>query len=143
MRFDVVVNMFVLQAYTNKKITVLGGDQIRPNIHIDDLVSVYQHFIENEFGSGIYNAGFENVSVLEIARLVKNWFVSDIEIKTSNDPRSYRQDSSKLLSTGFKPKKGIMNAIEEVGINLQIGKIRDDDRWHTVKWMASQMIGKL
>ena len=47
MRFDVVVNMFVIQAFAKNKITVLGGDQVRPNIHIEDMASVYLHFLKN------------------------------------------------------------------------------------------------
>jgi len=142
MRFDVVVNMFVLQAFTKNKITVLGGDQVRPNIHIEDMVSVYTHFLgKNRLGSGIYNAGFENISVLDIAKMVQEEFKVEIEIKSSNDPRSYRQDSTKLLDTGFVRKKNVSDAINEISTKLKNGEISDDDRWHTVKWMTSQKIG--
>lgn len=106
MRFDVVVNMFVHQAFMNRRITVLGGDQIRPNIHIDDLCKVYLHFLQNDsIQSGFYNAGFENISVLSIAEQINANYGSEIEVLPSNDPRSYRQDSTKLLSTGFAPHK--------------------------------------
>lgn len=142
MRFDVVVNMFVLQAFTKNKITVLGGDQVRPNIHIEDMVSVYTHFLgKNRLGSGIYNAGFENISVMDIAKMVQEEFKVEIEIKSSNDPRSYRQDSTKLLDTGFVRKKNVSDAINEISTKLKNGEISDDDRWHTVKWMTSQKIG--
>ena len=142
MRFDVVVNMFVLQAFTKNKITVLGGDQVRRNIHIEDMVSVYTHFLgNNRLGSGIYNAGFENISVMDIAKMVQEEFKVEIEIKSSNDPRSYRQDSTKLLDTGFVRKKNVSDAINEISTKLKNGEISDDDRWHTVKWMTSQKIG--
>jgi nucleoside-diphosphate-sugar epimerase len=142
MRFDVVVNMFVLQAFTNGKITVLGGEQVRPNIHIDDMASVYMHFLDkNGIGSGIYNAGFENISVMDIAKMIQQEFKVEIEVKPSNDPRSYRQDSSKLLGTGFIKKKSVSDAINEIASKLRDGDINDDDRWHTVKWMTSQKIG--
>jgi nucleoside-diphosphate-sugar epimerase len=142
MRFDVVVNMFVLQAFTNGKITVLGGEQVRPNIHIDDMASVYIHFLDkNGVGSGIYNAGFENISVMDIAKMVQQEFKVEIEVKPSNDPRSYRQDSSKLLGTGFIKNKSVSDAINEITSKLRDGDINDDDRWHTVKWMTSQKIG--
>jgi nucleoside-diphosphate-sugar epimerase len=142
MRFDVVVNMFVLQAFTNGKITVLGGEQVRPNIHIDDMASVYIHFLDkNGVGSGIYNAGFENISVMDIAKMVQQEFKVEIEVKPSNDPRSYRQDSSKLLGTGFIKNKSVSDAINEIASKLRDGDINDDDRWHTVKWMTSQKIG--
>ena len=143
MRFDVVVNMFVLQAYKNKKITVLGGDQIRPNIHIDDMAAVYKHFI-NESGltSGCYNAGFENISVLSIANKVATLFDVNLEIKESNDPRSYRQDSSKLLATGFNPTKSVDDAITEISAALKSKRLLDEERWHTVKWMTTMKIGQ-
>ena len=142
MRFDVVVNMFVLQAFTKSKITVLGGEQVRPNIHIDDMACVYTHFLgKNGLGSGIYNAGFENISVMDIAKMVQEVFKVEIEVKPSNDPRSYRQDSTKLLETGFVRKKSVSDAISEIATKLKNGDIKDDDRWHTVKWMTSQKIG--
>ena len=142
MRFDVVVNMFVLQAFTKSKITVLGGEQVRPNIHIDDMAGVYTHFLgKNGLGSEIYNAGFENISVMDIAKMVQEVFKVEIEIKSSNDPRSYRQDSTKLLESGFVRKKSVSDAISEIATKLKNGEIKDDERWHTVKWMKSEKIG--
>jgi nucleoside-diphosphate-sugar epimerase len=142
MRFDVVVNMFVLQAFTKNKITVLGGDQVRPNIHIEDMASVYKHFLNSiHLQSGTYNAGFENITVLEIAKMVAGEMQVDIEIKPSNDPRSYRQDSTKLLNSGFSPQKGVLDAIDEIASKLKNGELLDNDRWHTVRWMMSQKIG--
>jgi nucleoside-diphosphate-sugar epimerase len=135
MRFDVVVNMFVLQAFKNKKITVLGGDQVRPNIHINDMSSVYSHLLSAAPKSGSYNAGFENLLVSEIADMVANKFGVEIEVKPSNDPRSYRQDSTKLLSTGFIPRFKTIDAINQMGDALQGGAIEDNARWHTVSWM--------
>jgi len=135
MRFDVVVNMFVFQAFKNKKITVLGGDQVRPNIHINDMSSVYSHLLSAAPKSGSYNAGFENLLVSEIANMVANKFGVEIEVKPSNDPRSYRQDSTKLLSTGFIPRFKTIDAINQIGDALQSGAIEDNARWHTVSWM--------
>jgi nucleoside-diphosphate-sugar epimerase len=142
MRFDVVVNMFVLQAFTNSRISVLGGDQVRPNIHMDDMVRVYEHFLYSKnLESGCYNAGFENISVLHIAELVAERFKSKIQIQQSNDPRSYRQDSKKLLSTGFSPSKTVSHAIEEISDALIDGRLTDQERWHTVRWMSNNKIG--
>ena len=63
MRLDVSVNMFTWQALRNNEMTIYGGDQVRPNIHIKDMVNVYKHFLENpQLDSGCYNAGFENIS---------------------------------------------------------------------------------
>jgi hypothetical protein len=64
-----------------------------------------------------------------------------IEVKPSNDPRSYRQDSKKLFRTGFEPKKSVSTAIDEIATKLQTGELKDNDRWHTVRWMTSQNIG--
>lgn len=136
MRFDVSVNMFVKQAVLEGKMTVFGGDQVRPNIHINDLVGVYQHFLANpELSSGAYNAGFENISILEIAKRIQTLTGAEIIRTPSNDPRSYRQDSSKLVSTGFKPKNTVDDAIQDVAAALTSGTIEDRDEWYTVRWM--------
>jgi nucleoside-diphosphate-sugar epimerase len=142
MRFDVVVNMFVMHAFRDKKITVLGGDQVRPNIHIQDMSRVYEHFLNNpNLPSGCYNAGFENISVLSIAEMVSKKFGVEIEIKPSNDPRSYRQDSSKLIATGYTQTQYVANAIDEIAEALASSSVTDDDRWYTVKWMTANKIG--
>lgn len=142
MRFDVVVNMFVMHAYRDKKIIVLGGDQVRPNIHIQDMSRVYEHFLNNPgLPSGCYNAGFENISVMSIAESVAKKFGVEIEIKPSNDPRSYRQDSSKLIATGYTQSKKVADAINEIAAALDSGSVKDDDRWYTVKWMTANNIG--
>ena len=142
MRFDVVVNMFVMHAFRDKKITVLGGDQVRPNIHIQDMSRVYEHFLSTPgLRSGCYNAGFENISVMSIAETVAKKFGVEILIKPSNDPRSYRQDSTKLLETGYKQTKTVADAIDEIALALESGSVKDDDRWYTVKWMTANNIG--
>ena len=81
MRLDVSVNMLTMQALKNKKITVFGGSQIRPNIHIDDITDVYIHFIKNPNIEGIFNAGFENLSILEIADQISNRLQSELVIQ--------------------------------------------------------------
>jgi nucleoside-diphosphate-sugar epimerase len=141
MRFDVSVNMFAKQGYLDGRMTVFGGDQIRPNIHIDDLVNVYCHFIDNpNLPSGAYNAGFENISILAIAELVKERTGAEIVITPSNDPRSYRQNSDKLLSTGYRPKKTVVDAINEVISALECGELVDRDEWYTVRWMVQSAV---
>jgi nucleoside-diphosphate-sugar epimerase len=108
MRLDVSVNMLTMQALTNGKITVFGGAQVRPNIHIDDITDLYIYMLENpDKTSGVYNAGFENISILDIAKMVQAKINCEIEITPSNDPRCYRINSDKLLATGFKPSKNV------------------------------------
>ena len=136
MRLDVTVNIFTFQALKFKSMTVFGGDQIRPNIHIQDLINVYKHFISNpNLPEGIYNAGFENLKIIDIAKEVANIIPSEIEIKKNIDPRSYRQNSDKLLSTGFKRKFSILDAIKELKEKYENGKIVESDKCYTVKWM--------
>jgi nucleoside-diphosphate-sugar epimerase len=143
MRFDVSVNLLTLQALTNNTMTVFGGAQVRPNIHIDDIVNVYFHFLKNpKIESGCYNAGFENISIKEIAEMIQKATGANIELSESNDPRSYRQDSTKLLSTGFKATKNVQIAISEIIEAYKSGVIEDKDQWHTVKWMNQLGLGK-
>jgi nucleoside-diphosphate-sugar epimerase len=136
MRLDVAVNMLTFQALKNKRITVFGGDQTRPNIHILDLIDVYMHFLANpQIASGCYNAGFENISILDIANRVTDVIPAEVVVSESNDPRSYRLDSSKLLATGFKPKRSVGQAIREMIELYQQGILTDNEKSHTVKWM--------
>lgn len=115
MRLDISVNMLAYQAVKDKNIKVFGGDQIRPNIHIDDLVDVYVHFLKNELIPGTYNAGFENLKIIEIANMIKMKTSASIKVTdNTNDPRSYRLSSEKLLNTGYIPKKNVEKAIEEL-----------------------------
>ena len=138
MRLDVSVNMLTFQALKNKKITVFGGDQTRPNIHMKDMVRVYQHFLNNSnIESGCYNAGFENISILQIAEMVKSKLGAEIIVSDSNDPRSYRQNSDKLLNTGFKQEYGVDYAINEIIDAYNDQKLVESDSCYTVKWMKN------
>jgi nucleoside-diphosphate-sugar epimerase len=138
MRFDLTVNMLTAQALKNKKITVFGGNQIRPNIHIRDLARVYMHFLDKQdLPTAIYNAGFENLTVLQIAEAIKEQTQAEIVISTSNDPRSYRLNSSLLLSTGFSPKSNVKNAIKEVIGLVNSGFDVDRKEWKTVESLKS------
>src|SRR5206468_4512635 len=106
MRLDLAVNGLTMQALTKKRITVFGGSQVRPNIHIDDLVDLYLFALERRL-AGVYNAAFENLTVLEIARLIAEQIPAEITIEPTNDPRSYRLCSDRLCGTGFVPKKNV------------------------------------
>ena len=118
------------------KITVFGGDQTRPNIHIDDISNVYRHFLVHpDLPSGCYNAGFENISIMDIATLVKDKVGAKVVVSESNDPRSYRQDSSKLLATGFSPSKSVSCAIDEITNAFNQGTLPDGENCYTVKTM--------
>ena len=136
MRLDVSVNMLTYQGLKNGKITVFGGDQTRPNIHIKDLIDVYRHFLAHpSIESGCYNAGFENLKILDIAQCVQQVTGAEIVVSKSNDPRSYRQDSRKLLATGFKPQFSVQSAIDEITSAYKNDDLPDGDNCYTVKWM--------
>ncbi len=137
MRLDVSVNMFVYQALSKGEITVFGGNQIRPNIHIKDLTNIYKYFIENpDLPIGFYNAGFENLKIIDIAKKVKQFIPTKIKIKkNNNDPRSYRQSSKKLLSIGFKNNYCVEDAILEIKEKFESKKFKASDKHYTVKWM--------
>jgi nucleoside-diphosphate-sugar epimerase len=135
MRLDVAVNLLAMQALSKGKITVFGGDQTRPNIHIDDITDLYIFLLKNTEITGIFNAGFENISILDIAQLVTKQVQVDISVTASNDPRSYRVNSDKLLATGFKPKKTVNNAITEIVEKFRSGVLKDEDHFYNLKWM--------
>jgi|TARA_B110001450_G_scaffold128770_1_gene121080 nucleoside-diphosphate-sugar epimerase len=140
MRFDVSVNLLTLQAIKKKQVTVFGGNQIRPNIHIKDMIRLYEFFLKKRIPSGFYNAGFENLKIVNLAKKIQKKTNAKIKVIKSNDPRSYRQDSSKLLRLGFKPKYSINDAIDEL-ISLNKRKtIRANMSNYTVKWMKKLKI---
>lgn len=140
MRFDVSVNLLTLQAIKNKQITVFGGNQIRPNIHIKDMIRIYEFFLKKKIPSGFYNAGFENLKIIDIAKMIQKKINVKINIIKSNDPRSYRQDSSKLLKLGFKTKYGVNDAINELIKLDKKKKIKSNLSNFTVKWMKKLKI---
>ena len=128
LRLDVSVNMLTYQALKFKKITVLGGKQIRPNLHIQDMVRIYYHFLKNKkIPNGCYNAGFENTSIIDLAKKIQKKLNCKIIIKKSNDPRSYRLNSDKLMKTGFKQKYFIEDGINELIKNLKLKKVNKNN----------------
>jgi len=136
MRLDVSVNMLTMQALANRVITVFGGNQVRPNIHIDDITDLYLFLLRKGAAvQGVYNAGFENISILDIAKRVTARAPAEIRITESNDPRSYRVNSDKLLATGFRPKKTVDDAIAEIVDKVRGDSLRDEDRFYNLRWM--------
>jgi nucleoside-diphosphate-sugar epimerase len=140
MRLDLSVNMLTMQALTRGQITVFGGNQMRPNIHIDDITDLYLFLLNHPEVRGIYNAGFENLSIMEIAQVVSDDIGAPIVVSPSTDPRSYRVNSDKLLATGFRPKKTVKDAIDEIVSRYQLGVLRDEERFHNLKWMQREVV---
>jgi len=119
-RLDVVVNILTNLAFHKRNITVFGGEQLRPNIHIHDMVDAYLALInakKNLVHNEIFNAGFENQKVINIAKIVKENVGLDvkIDIEESNDDRSYHISSKKIKNIlNFEPKKTIDDAVKEL-----------------------------
>lgn len=139
MRLDVAVNLLTMQALAKEEITVLGGDQVRPNIHIDDVTDLYLFLLGNPQIKGIYNAGFENLSISEIAGKVARVTGATVKVKPSNDPRSYRVSSDKILTAGFRPRKSVDIAIDEIVDAFRSGALEDEDRHYNLKWMQKMI----
>jgi nucleoside-diphosphate-sugar epimerase len=142
MRLDLTVNLLTMQALTNGAMTVFGGSQVRPNIHIDDLVDLYLFAFDRRL-EGVFNAGFENLSVLEIAQRIAAIVPATIALLPSNDPRSYRLCSDRLTATGFSPKKNVAAAVAELAGAYHDGRLRDEPVWHNVNWMKTHNLGCL
>ena len=100
-RLDVIVNILTNLAYHNRQITVFGGEQLRPNIHIKDMLRSYLCLLEadsKKINGEIFNAGWQNMSVNNIAETVKNNIGEDVKIirSVTNDNRSYHISSEKI-----------------------------------------------
>ena len=143
MRLDLSVNMLTMQALSKGEITVFGGTQIRPNIHIQDMIAVYLHFIENKNTSEIiFNAGFENLSLLEIAQKIIRHVPADIRITDSHDLRSYRLNSNRLQETGFQSQYCVDDAILAIKEKFEQGLLENREEYYNIKVMQSLGLGQ-
>ncbi|MFX1498784.1 MAG: NAD-dependent epimerase/dehydratase family protein [Promethearchaeota archaeon] len=114
MRYDLVVNTFSARAARFNKITVFGGEQERPFVHIRDISRAIVHAIKKNL-HGIYNVRGENLSLMRLGEIVREITKCDIEInKSIVDKRSYMVDSSKIMKTGFEFKYNIEYAVKEI-----------------------------
>jgi nucleoside-diphosphate-sugar epimerase len=140
MRLDVSVNMLAMQALTRGRITVFGGAQVRPNVHIQDITDAYLFFLDHPQHTGVYNVGFENLSILQIAELVVSQIGAEIVLTETQDIRSYRVNSDRLLALGFRPRRTVGDAISEIAAAYRSGALKDEDRWHNLKWMQQEVL---
>ena len=119
-RLDLVVNILTNLAYHKRSITVFGGNQLRPNIHIDDMVEAYLLLLKtpnNKFAGKTFNAGYENFSVEKLSLDVKSVIGDDVKLVFSktDDNRSYHISSEKIRNElGFVPKKNIRDAAQDL-----------------------------
>ena len=144
LRLDLTVNILTNHAVNNRRITVFGGQQMRPNIHIKDMVRFYLKSLEwpaEAIDGKIYNVGFDNFTVSEIADKVRNVVGDDIEIVTTptDDNRSYHVSSAKIKQElGFVAEHSVDDAISDLVASFQAGKIPNamtDSRYYNIKTM--------
>lgn len=143
LRLDLTVNILTNHAVNNRRIKVEGGRQKRPNIHIEDISEVYVKSLEwpvRDIDGNIFNVGYENHEVKEIAKIVQN-VVGDVEIYTepTDDLRSYHISSDKIQKElGYIPSHTIHDAIHDLSTALQSGRVPNamtDMGYYNVKMM--------
>ena len=145
-RLDVVVNILTNLAFHKREITVFGGKQLRPNIHIKDMVDAYLALLDapsEKIAGEIFNAGTENQSVLELAETVKSVVGEDVKLiaTPTNDNRSYHISSRRIEDKlGFKPSHTIADAARDLKTAFENGLLKDsltDERYFNIKVMQS------
>ena len=145
-RLDVVVNILSNLAYHNRKISVFGGKQLRPNIHISDMVDAYVALLDapdEKIAGQIFNAGYENQSVEELAVLVRDVMGEDVELiqTPTDDNRSYHISSARIRDVlGFVPRHSIRDAVVDMKRAFDNGLLPNsltDERYFNIKRMQS------
>ncbi len=120
LRLDLSVNILTNHAINNHRIKVFGGAQRRPNIHINDMVALYMHCLlqpDHAIDGQIFNAGYENYKIIEIAEIVRDRIGDgiDIDILPTDDLRSYHISSRRIRDAlGFVPRHDIENAVADL-----------------------------
>jgi nucleoside-diphosphate-sugar epimerase len=146
MRLDLTVNILTNQAVNKGKITVFGGEQKRPNLHIQDMCDAYLFLLEQpdeKIHKKIYNIGFQNLKVKEIAEVVRKTIDQKIPIEKSptNDLRSYHISSKKIKEElGFEAKHTVEEAVQDLKRAFAEGKIPNaltDIRYINIKTMEA------
>jgi len=145
-RLDVVVNILTNLAYHKRSVSVFGGKQLRPNIHIEDMVKAYETLIEapkSKVSGEIFNVGYENRSVLDLANTVKKVIGNDVSLKLSptNDSRSYHISSKKIKRVlSFEPINTISDAVNDLKLAFKKGLLPNsltDEKYFNIKRMTS------
>jgi nucleoside-diphosphate-sugar epimerase len=146
LRLDLTVNILTNHAINNGRITVFGGDQLRPNIHIEDMTDLYLQLLEtpDEVIDGkVWNAGYHNLKVSTIAEMVKAEVGPkvDIVVTPTDDHRSYHVSSEKIRrELGFSAQRSVKDAIVDLRTAFNAGKVPNsmtDDRYYNIKRMQS------
>jgi nucleoside-diphosphate-sugar epimerase len=145
LRLDLVVNILAAHAWHNRRIKVFGGDQMRPNIHIADMVGVYLDLLDQpdaKIDGDVFNAGYENRTVSELATLVRDTVGGPIEIDVvpTDDNRSYHVSSAKMRRMlGFVPRFTIEDAVRDLCDAFASGKVgaMNDPQYHNIQRMRA------
>jgi nucleoside-diphosphate-sugar epimerase len=146
LRLDLTVNILTNHAINNGRITVFGGDQLRPNIHVDDMTDLYVQLLEapdEAIDGKIWNAGYHNLKVSTIAEMVKAEVGPkvDIVVTPTDDHRSYHVSSEKIRrELGFSAQRSVKDAIVDLRTAFNAGKVPNamtDDRYYNIKRMQS------
>ena len=152
MRLDLAVNLLTNHAINKRTITIFGGSQKRPNIHIDDITDLYVQLLkepDERIAGETFNAGYQNHAVSELAAMVKTVVEQEcpalgpirIETTSSDDLRSYHVSSEKIGRVlGFRPRRTIEDAIRDLCRAFMAGLIpnsQDDDRYFNVRVMKN------
>jgi nucleoside-diphosphate-sugar epimerase len=130
-RLDVIVNILTNHAVHNNKIKIMGGDQLRPNIHIQDMARVYLKALElsdEKVDGTCFNAGYENHSVQQLAEMVQRVVGPQVtmEVMPTDDPRSYHVSSVAIKKAwGFAPEHSIEDASRDLVNAFKAGKLPD------------------
>ncbi len=148
LRLDLSVNIMTNHAVNNRVIRVFGGSQVRPNIHIEDMTDLYVKTVSlprDQVDGKIYNAGYYNQTISEIAQTARDVVGDDVKIKIepSNDLRSYRINSDLIRrELGFTATRDIGTAVRDLCDAFHRGLIADpmnDPRYYNIKTM--QLVG--
>lgn len=149
LRLDLIVNILTNHAITNRTIRIFGGSQYRPNIHIHDMVDFYLLLLKADperIRGQIFNAGYENFTVTELAHMVKSVIGEDVVLETvpTDDNRSYRVSSNRAKRIlGFEPKHTIADAVTELQQAFSAGLVPDSmtsNRYFNIKLMQKEKL---
>ncbi len=154
-RLDLSVNILTNHAVNNRKIMVFGGEQLRPNLHILDMVDAYRLFLKADdakISGEIFNCAYQNHSIMEIARIVKGVVEKEFPEKgeieivrtETDDNRSYHVNSDKIARVlGFRPKRSIEDAVRDLCTAFREGNLPnsfDDQTYYNVRTMKARGI---
>jgi nucleoside-diphosphate-sugar epimerase len=151
-RLDLSVNILTNHAVNRGRITVFGGDQLRPNLHVQDYADLCKLLLTapvEKIANQVFNCGYQNMSIMEIAKAVKKAVEEEfpekgpipIEVTTTNDPRSYHINSDKIKRVlGYQPQRSVEDAVRGLCRAFRDGKLPnsfEDDHYFNVRTMKA------